>query len=243
MKKVFLVSLVIALAATSFAQEKQFWHGFPVNLKHLETRVDSFQMFIDGKKVGSWRWEVEKGRDEIVFKDVSILDGQIREDAVMEVDSKTLSRYTFDIVMASQSQGWKLSNNISWQAGHAKGKIVREDGKGGSKVFEIDSLYAETTPREIFVGMLPSLELNPGRKQPMKIFSALSGQIWEVRFEVRKSERVKVAAGEFETTPVALLKNGAQGVSNIFYVSQTTPRRIVKIDVLEQNMTIELVRL
>ena len=242
MNKMMSSVLLFLLASGLLGQEKRAWHGFPLDLHHLEARIDSFHMFIDGKKVGSWRWRVVKSKDKIVFKDISILDGRVREDAEMEVDLKTLERYAFRMIMTSQTHGWKISNDIRWQHDHAQGETTREDGKGGVHTVAIDSIYTDAVPRGIFVGLLPAMKLQTGQIRELRVFSALSGRIWEMQFEVRPPETVKVPAGEFETVPVALLKRGAHGVSNIFYLTQTPPRRIVKVDVLEQNMTIELLK-
>ena len=241
MNKSLLSWILLVLVSGLSCQENRSWHGFLIDLGQLETSTDSFHMFIESKKVGSWGWTVEKTDDKIVFKDISILDGRVREDATMEVELKTLARYAFKYVMTSEAQGWKISSDIVWQRDHAQGKIIREDAEG-VRTFEIDSLYTDVVPRGIFIGLLPAMALQIGRTRPLQVFSALSGRIWEMQFEVRPSETVKVPAGEFETIPVALLKQGAHGVSNIFYLTQTVPRRIVKVDVLEQNMTIELLK-
>ena len=103
-------------------------------------------------------------------------------------------------------------------------------------------MFAEALPRGIFIGLLPAIDLNTASARPLTLFSALSGHLWEIAFDVRTPETVTVPAGTFETVPVALLKQGARGVSNIFYLTQTEPRRLVKVDVLEQKMTIELVQ-
>ncbi len=234
MKKIILLMLInISL----IAQNKVDWNGFTINLDDIHARKDTFNMIIDNEKVGSWSWTVKRDKDKITLKDISILDGQIWEEIIAKTDTKLKD---YDVILNLETSRVKLENDFTWNGSSIKGSVTRTMNEE-SQTFPLDSTYQDVIPRFMLIALLPSIELQSGATREINLYAFTSHQVWPVVFKVAGNETVTVPAGTFETTRVEIPKTGERGVSNIFYVSNDAPKRIVKADVLEQNMTIELV--
>jgi len=235
----FLATVIfLSLCFQSNAQENINWNGFSINPKHFQARQDSFNMIIDGKKVGSWRWHVSRSTDVLIFKDISILDDAVEEQATFEVSGDAFDR--FKISLWLQTANGRIENELNWNTQKAKGRFYQKRGEH-ERTISIDTAYAEAIPRGIFIAMLPAFDFKLGEKKSLEFYSALGNSVWPINFSIVEITNVAVPAGTFETYKVQALKAGRAGVSNVFYVTKKNPRRIVKVDVLEQNMSIELI--
>lgn len=232
----FVVFRANGQAQTSQAFDKVI--GQKMNLKYLKARKDSFIMKIANKKVGSWQWETKPNGKLLEFIDVSVLDGQVREDAYMMVDLETLEMTQMNMTM-------------KFAGGHAKGEVKASKNrlwanytlKRGEKQRQkkVDTLLKNWVARPVIFGLIPFVKLVSGHKKTFNAFSLSSGRFGTMTLEVQEGTKVTVPAGTFDTWKVALTAKDKGGLSNIIYIKKGFPQRIVKVDVVGSKMTIELV--
>jgi len=213
------------------------WNGFQVDLGRLETGPSLYHMFVDGEKVGSWEWNVSREDQRIVFEDISILDGRMREDAKFVIHSIADRHYEIDLQFVAGEN--RLVNALEWHDKSVKGSNSRTiDGVSQSN--EIDHAYDKAIPRPIFLGLVPAILFDQSATMPLEFYSVINLVTWPLELKLAGEQEIEVPAGRFKTLKIELNKTGSGGISNHIFVTREPPYRVVRVDAVELNMQIKL---
>ncbi|OJJ22307.1 hypothetical protein BKI52_06390 [marine bacterium AO1-C] len=244
MKKARIVILSVYclfVHLVTFAQQRQPFGAqvaMEMDLSKLISNTTHYIMKVKGKKVGSWEWQVKRRGRKVTFKDISILDGQVREDALIMFDAKLMEVTSMDVKM--KFNGGNLIGKVKADGTHIKADYVLKKGEQTQKK-QVDTTL-RWVARPLLIGLMPYIKLKPKQVQKMNVFSLTSANFWKMQLEVLEEVIVRVPAGEFQTQKIALRSKDPGSVSNIIYVSKSLPRKIIRVDVVGRGMKIELVK-
>lgn len=215
--------------------QKKTWMGHELNKDQLLLSKDSFNMVnASGEKIGSMVIEGKWIGANYVWKDLSILDGVVSERTTYTFDqSIQLIESTIDF---SQGQT-NLLGEFKWGDGHVTGEYEIERG-GETRKVAVDTTFTDLVDRAEVFAFVQALPLSIGLKFPVNVLVQPGMEIWEMNLEVVGDEKCIVPSGEFETYKINF--TGGK-LSNVLYVSKGDQRKLVKVDVVGQPMTIELV--
>jgi len=241
--KIIVLSLYCLLSHfTTLAQIRQpFGENLQVklDLTKLQSNTSHYIMKVKDKKVGSWDWEVKRTGQTVRFKDVSILDGQVREDAVIMFDTKRREVTSMEVKM--KFKRGVMIGNIKTNGAHLKADYTLQRAEQSRKK-QIDTTLHHWVARPLLIGLMPYITWKSKQIQDIAVFSLASASLWKMQIEVLEETTIKVPAGTFETQKVALRSEDPGSVSNIFYISKSFPRKLVRVDVVGRGMQIELVK-
>lgn len=230
------ISIALAVAFQSYSNAQQ-WLGFGLSPEQIVARVDSFNMVNPlGDKIGSMVLSFEFLESEFIFSDISILDGFIREDAIycFNRESMQLKNYRIDY----KQNALEIDGHLEWNKRHTKGVYnILNNGKERSNKVDTTFSHDIIDRGEVFA-FVNALPLRAGLRTTFSVLVQPSFEVWDMTLEVNDSHSITVPAGTFETYKVTLL--GGK-VSNIIYVSKKTPRKIVKVEVIDQPIEIILI--
>ncbi|WP_188374496.1 DUF3108 domain-containing protein [Winogradskyella haliclonae] len=204
-------------------------------------RKDSFNMTKNGKIVGYWIWETEVNEKEIILKDISVLFNIIQEEFVLKMDKKNLVSKMVDMKM----KGSNFSLDVAIQRKSSldlKGNFSINNGNLTEK--KIDTTYTSRVilRPEIF-GLIHTITDPTKLDEKINTFFLSSALAYEMKLMYAGDEVVTVPAGTFDCHKVTFRSGIKNVVSNIIYISKQFPKRIVKVEVVDQPLIIELVKL
>jgi hypothetical protein len=211
------------------------WLGFNLDTSQLMSRKDSFNMVNElGQKVGSMVLEGFESDSKYVWKDISILDGVVKEEVTYTFD-KSLRLEKSDITFLQGST--EILGHLNWDKGHVTGDYqITQSGK--SRTVAIDTTSLGLIDRAEIFAFAQTLPLAVGLKAPVKVLVQPSGEIWKMSLEVIGEEKCIVPSGEFDTFKIKL---SGGSLSNILYISKDNKRKLVKVEIIGQPLVIELV--
>ncbi|HAS46160.1 MAG TPA: hypothetical protein DCS93_37110 [Microscillaceae bacterium] len=241
--KIIVLSLCCLLGyCTTFAQTRQPF-GKQMNMKvdftKLQSNITHYVMKVKNKKVGSWEWEVERTGQTIRFKDISILDGQVREDALITFDTRLMEVTAMEVKMKYNTA--VMTGKIKASRAHLKADYVLQRGEQ-TRNKQIDTTIHHWVARPLLIGLMPYITWKAKQVPDIAVFSLASASFWKMQIEVLGEETIQVPAGTFQTQKIALRSQDPGSVSNIFYISKGFPRKLVRVDVVGRDMQIELVK-
>lgn len=238
MKKTLLFWSIIFSFSSVFSQNEQ-WLEFDINLDHIQTRKDSFHMIVNDKVVGYWIWDTSKDAAHITFRDISVMTNVVEENFTLTMDTKSMQSREVDMVMTAGANQLKL--NASRKSNKHLKADLEVSGATNRKI-SIDTTYASKVilRPEIF-GLIPSITDYKNINKNINAFFMSNARIANMNLSYLGDEKIEVEAGEFDTYKIAFKGQGQ--VSNIIYIKKEFPRRIVKVDIIGQPLTIELTKL
>ncbi|MEQ9166196.1 MAG: hypothetical protein RLO12_08060 [Fulvivirga sp.] len=215
--------------------QKKTWMGHELNKDQLLLSKDSFNMVnASGEKIGSMVIEGKWIGANYVWKDLSILDGVVSERTTYMFDqSLQLIETTIDFAQGQTT----LLGELKWDKGQVTGKYEVLQGENSRKI-AVDTTFTNLRDRAEVFAFVQALPLSIGLKFPVNVLVQPGMEIWEMNLEVVGDEKCLVPSGEFDTFKINL--TGGK-LSNVLYVSKGDQRKLVKVDVVGQPMTIELV--
>jgi len=229
----YLAFLILGMSINAFSQNS-YWLGQEVNLKNLETRKDSFHMIQNNKVVGYWIWETQMNDKEIIFKDVSVLTDLVNEEFILKLDRQKLNTTNIDMILSTSKN--KLKVDLSRTT--SKDLKANYNLNGNSKI--IDSTFAKNVIlRPAIFGLLHTILDYKSLDESIETFFLSSGKFATMQLKYIGEEEVMVATGKFSTYKLSF--EGKNQLSNIIYIKKEFPRRIVKVELIGQPLTIELV--
>ncbi|GFZ93639.1 hypothetical protein GCM10011531_27020 [Aquaticitalea lipolytica] len=239
MKKAFYTIMVFTFLSTNLYSQKNEWLGKKVKIEQLETRIDSFQMIQNDKVVGHWVWETQINEDEIIFKDESVLTGVVNETFILKFDRQKLNTAIVDMKM------WTDADTLKVDINRTTNKDIKASfnlsGRSRKKTI-VDTIFQkEVVLRAEVFALLPSLSNYENLNESIETFFMDSGKTATMNLKYLGEEEVTVKAGKFNTYKLSF--EGEKQISNIIYLRKDYPRRIIKVEVVGQPLTIELVKL
>jgi hypothetical protein len=211
------------------------WMGFVLDESQLLLRKDSFNMVnLEGEKIGSMVMVGTLIDTNYIWKDISILDSIVYEETTYTFDKETYSLLNSTIEFSQEET--TISGNLDWSS-RVTGiyEIIQRDQ---SRSVEVDTTYACLRDRAEVFAFIQAIPLKTGLKFPINVLVQPNGEIWEMDVEVMGEEKCTVPAGEFDTFKINL--TGGK-LSNVLYVSKGDSRKLVKVEVVDQPIIIELI--
>ena len=234
MKEIKHIALLILFILSSKITDAQTWIGFELDRSQIIAQKDSFNIInLSNHKIGSMVLETKYEGSKYIMSDVSIIDGLIREESSYEFNKETLGLEKFNIIF---EQGPMIVvGNLTWNGNHAVGYYQMNSNERTKKI-EVDSIFTSNLidRGEVFA-FIQGLPLKVGLKTSFPVLAQPNYEIWNMTLEVVSEETCIVPAGEFKAYRINFLGNS---VSNIIYVTQSKPHRIIKVDVIGQPMKI-----
>ena len=238
MKTTIFTLLTVSICLSACNSGKQ-WLEREINLKSVETRRDFFNMVRNKEVVGKWIWETEVSEKAIIFKDTSVLTGIVQEHFELKFDKAKM--HTVFIDMETIASPNRLKVDITRTSNKdLKGQFKMSGSLNRSK--SIDTTYQTNTiiRAEIF-GLIAAIKDFPSLDLNLNTFFMSSATSGEMKLKYMGEEEVKVPAGQFDTYKIVF--EGKGQVSNMIYIKKALPHRIVKVDVIGQQLSIELTQL
>ncbi|MCB0455641.1 MAG: hypothetical protein KDC62_09650 [Aequorivita sp.] len=232
-----LALLFLFFPKLAMAQQNE-WPWITINLNQIETRKDSFLIKQNGKEAGYWIWETYRTGDSLNIKDVSVLTDVVQEKFTLHFNLKKMLAEQVDMTMQHQSNS--LNVDISRQSPrNLKAHYVR---KGNNPLnHTIDTTYTKNVVlRPVVFGLLPAIISPKNTNRTIETFFLSSGSSAMMQLEYVEESEIEVPAGKFNTYKYRF--SGEKQLSNMIYISQTKPYRIIKVEVIGQPLTIELVK-
>lgn len=201
--------------------------------------ADSFVMiYNDTIEAGYMLNKITLTESEIILWDVSTFGRAVREEATCILDRKTLQTKSMEI-SGTFGQG-PLDTKLQWNGTKVEGyRAIQSADTSLQGREEISREFAEETitRSEFILCYVRSMPLEIGMKFPLNLYACLEDTLWDVNISVESKEKVTVPAGEFMTYKI-VMTNGKP--SNTYYVTDTTPMRLVRVDIEGMPLRIEL---
>jgi zinc protease len=210
-----------------------------LDLAQIVARRDSFAFMVQGNNMGTQVSEIAMEGDAFVFVErVNIPMMGSGQETRVRMAPGTLALVSLEQTM--RAAGQVAETRLTTVEGRLRGQ-AQSLGQGG----KIDTVVVDTILAAGVFEMnqvqtvLPALSLAEGATLNLPVFDASKGAIKQVTFKVEGLEDVTVPAGTFPSFKVSM--SGADFPA-VLYVARDTPRRVVKIEVVGQPVTIELIR-
>jgi hypothetical protein len=232
-RQLFAVSLVAGAVAGGAA-----WaDGLPpIDAAQILNEPLRYVLIHHGKEAGEMFYAAEKRDDIYVVHDGTTLFPNIRESVTISFDAGTYAPRSLN--MDADFNRSILEAQLVWADGHVKGEYRRKRPDELSKT--VIPLDAEAPDGSILRGaifaLLPGMPMEVGAEYAFKWFTSMSGSFDDVKVQVGDIETVETLGGSFETYKVTIDAKPR----NIAYVTTSAPRKIVRIDVVGQDMRFEL---
>lgn len=204
-------------------------------MAQVVSKRDSSVMLRNGEVAGYWIWEITKTDNQILMNDISVLTGIVREDLSGKIERDGLYTSSLNINMEMGPNLLKVDSKRDSPT-HLKAVIEISGEMNRSK--SVDTVYiAAVIQREEVFALVQALPLKKGLSLSGDVLFSDRAATSRMKLEVTGEEIVRVPAGTFDCYKIEF--TGGEP-SNTIYVSKATPRRIVKVDVLGQPLTLEL---
>ncbi len=234
LKKIILLSIVPILCNSTTAQTS--WIDPSVIQSNFESCSYKFDMLNNqGETVGTWRLALYLEDGLITISDTSLMTNVLEEVLVQKTDLKTLQLISIDLEMASSVS--RLTTNFKWNNDKYNGQYNLERGDSTITIPLTNNLVdAEITRLEVFayINLLPIEKVETDN---LKVFSATSNKVLDMKISLLGEEDISVPAGDFQTHKIEMR---TESLTNIVYVSKENPR-IVRVDVEGMDLRMELV--
>lgn len=234
-----MVQLVLSCKDKESSETIKYWLNQPIEISQLLEERDSFNIINGtGDKVGSMVWEKSIIDNTYLMKDYSKFDdGSVNENAdfYFNLDSMKMSKVAID--MATSDGGFNL--NLAFNNQNVIGK-VQVNRNETERIIDIDTTFNFDLVRSEIYMMLHTLDVTKKIKVPFNTLVPSGVTVAKTSIELLGPEEITVPAGTFEATKIEL-KGGGKMPDNTIWVSNNSPRRIVKVTVDEQDLDIVLV--
>ncbi len=205
----------------------------------IVARRDSFQIVAQGNPIGTQVTEMVLDGGALTVRETTniAMAGMLQEsEAVLTIDP--LAMQSVDQTMTFRGQTGET--HLSFADGRVTGTATTPQPTGQFEAKEIDATLLEgVVDQNVMAVIVPALALAEGASFTLNTFDASEGTTTPLTVAVAGVEEVTVPAGTFSAFRVEIA-GGQQPVT--MFVSQETPRRVVKIAPTGQPIAIELVQ-
>ncbi len=205
----------------------------------IVSRTDSFNVVIQGNVLGSQVWAVTSTPDSLLFRErLVIAAAAMKQETTVQMDPANATVRQVD--QSGAAAGQTSAVHLVYSDGRVQGSSTTPQPTGTPKSLTIDTTVAPTVYDDnVLPVVLPALPLEVGRTINVGVFSSSSGTEKVMTVKVGAAESVTVPAGTFDAYRLDVAGGQAPMV---FYVTTTTPRRILKIEVVGAPFVFELVQ-
>jgi hypothetical protein len=205
----------------------------------LTPRRDSLQVMIQGNPMGAQTLEVTTEGDAIVVVERTTIPLMgMTQETRMVLDGGTLALRSVD--QTGQVGPLAAETHLVVADGRITGRAQTPQPGGQAKVTDVDTVFAAgTLESNQLSAVVPALPLADGAAFTLNVLSGSDASLKPYQLRVQAGAPVTVPAGTFEVFKVSLTGGP---VPLVLYVTQATPRRTVRIEVVGQPFVLELVQ-
>jgi hypothetical protein len=204
---------------------------------HIVARRDSFQIAAQGNPIGTQITETVVEGSELTVREttnIAMVGMQQESEAVLSIEPVTMRSVDQTLTFRGQTG----ETHLVFAEGRVTGSATTPQPTGQFETQDIDAALLEgVVDQNVMAVVVPALPLAEGATFTMNVFDASEGGTVPLTLEVAGVEDVTVPAGTFSAYRVEIT-GGQQPVT--LFVSQETPRRVVKIQPTGQPIVIEL---
>ncbi len=203
---------------------------------HMVDAAPFFTQFHQGEVAGSMKLSTEFKDDKLIVSDTTIVPKfDIEETATAVLNAKSLDHES--LTMTGHFSTFTVDVSLNYGPSRLKGYSIFPRSREDFGELEIDhELPKGAIARVVLFALVPALPFEKGSLFSVTM-SKNDGSFVPIRIEVGELEQVEVRAGSFQARAVKLL---GDSVEQAFYVTDETPRRTVKIDVINSPWRYEL---
>ena len=236
LRNVFLLLLVaIGQDSAAQSQEDRAFSADLVRPGHIQLGVSRFDLIRDEEVQGDWY--LEGAVNDAVYRvvDATTLFPDIRESGVWTMSADTFAPLTLSV--DGDFSRNILDAELAWRDGQISGQYrVRRPDESVRRSVEFNQA---AKPGAIFraaaFALAPGIDFAEGAVS-LTWFSVLSGQFEDIRLVPEGTADIETPAGSFRTQMVGV-RGGS--VENILYIAQGASPRLVRVDVVGQDMRME----
>lgn len=203
------------------------------------TRSDSFQVVVQGQPLGTMATHLEVGADSIVYTErTQIAGGAVQQNTMVRFNPADLS--VTQVEQTGTQGGQPAETHLTYAAGRVKGRSVAPQQSGTPTTTDIDTTVAAGTYDDNALStIVTALPLAAGQTFNLTVFESGKNRSSIMQVKVSDGGPVTVPAGTFQTLRLEIAGGQAPIVMS---VTNDTPRRIVKIEVVGAPLVFELVK-
>lgn len=205
----------------------------------IVSRTDSFRVVINGNPLGTQVATLRATGDSVVYTEqLAIPAAAVTQNTRVVFHPADLTPVSVEQVGTVQGQPNEI--HLAYGNGRVKGNAKLPQQSGTPREVAIDTTVGPATYDDnSLTTIIPALALAPGKTFPINVLTSGDGSTRVFTAQVGDSLDVTVPAGTFKAYRVEVTGGQAPFV---FYVSTTTPRRLVKIEVVGAPFVFELVK-
>jgi hypothetical protein len=206
---------------------------------HIVARRDSFQIVAQGNPIGAQVTETVLEGGELTVREttnIAMVGMQQESETVLSIDPVVMR--SVDQTMTFRGQTGET--HLAFADGRITGTATTPQPTGQLESKDVDAALLEgVVDQNVMAVVVPALALTEGAAFTLNAFDASEGTTTPLSVDVAGVEEVTVPAGTFSAFRVEI--TGGQQPVTVF-VSQETPRRVVKIVPTGQPIAMELVQ-
>ncbi|HWZ29560.1 MAG TPA: pitrilysin family protein [Gemmatimonadales bacterium] len=209
-----------------------------IDAAQIVARRDSFVFMVQGRAFGTQISEVRKAGDSLVYDEALSMGPMGNQHTVVQFDPA--SYHVRQVDQTGQVGGQASAIHLAYTTDHVKGSVSVPQPSGSPRSFTVDTTIAvDTYDDNALTLLVPTLPLASGKAFNIGVFSSGDGQSRVLAVKVGAADTLTVPAGKFTAFHVDI--SGGQAPV-VFFVTTAAPRRIVRIDVVGQPVSLLLAK-
>jgi zinc protease len=211
----------------------------PLDPGLLSTGRDSFVVQIEGKPAGVRTTMLQRTPDSLTFTEALTVEPEAATLITVVLDPTDLTMKRMDQTGHAGPQRSEM--HLRFAAGRVTGSAVIPQPSSQPEEVTIDTTLAAGPCYTEFASSLivRALPLRPGAAFSFPVLSVGDRSIKTLTVQVGGVDSVSVPAGTFRAFKVDV---SGGGVPFVFYVSESAPRRVLKVEIVGTPVTFDLVR-
>jgi hypothetical protein len=211
----------------------------PLDPTQIRVGRDSFTVLIQGAPVGTRTTLLQRTADSLVFTESLTVPPEAATVIIALLDPSDLTTKALD--QSGTAGGQRSEIHLRFAAGRVKGRAILPQPGGAPVAIAIDTAIASGPYYTEFASnvLIRALPLRPMATFSIPVFSVGDRVVRTLNVQVAGMDTLTVPAGTFRALKVTV--SGGE-IPMAFYVSEASPRRILKVEILETPVVFELVR-
>ncbi|HYK10527.1 MAG TPA: pitrilysin family protein [Gemmatimonadales bacterium] len=199
---------------------------------------DSFVVFVQGRALGTQVSEVRRAADSLVYEETLNFGPLGTQHTVVQMDPASYRMRQVD--QTGKVNGQDALIHLVYAGGRVKGSASQPQASGTARAITVDTAASpDAHDDNALATLVPALPLAAGKTFAFGVFAAgdPAERVWTAK--VIPPDTVTVPAGKFTAYRVEL-RGGESGLD--YFITTTGPRRLVRIDVVGQPLSIQLAK-
>lgn len=207
---------------------------------HLVARRDSFQVTVQGQPFGHMVAEVRLAGDSMLYLEETVIPAVgLHQTTQVVLDAASLAMRA--VQQNIRGGGQAAETRLIYAEGRVRGRAETPDPRAGAlKVTDVDTTVAAgTIDMNAFQPLVAALPLAEDASFTVGAFEASENTVRTLTVKVSGAADVTVPAGTF---PAYRLEVSGTPQPLVFFVSRAAPQRLLRIELVGQPLSFELVK-